>query len=435
MTASSIRSGLVGLAVVAAVLDVVALISGLVSGAPLAAILAIVAGAVTVAAALWAAARLTAYAEIQDNQLEQANSQVTALGRQVTQAAEYLNQADTAAASDDSQDLLGNAASTIETIAGATTDGLDKSDKAHTIAVRMGETVEQTDKAIKENISATENVTHAVAEISRALEETATNAQKVAAASEEAAALAQSGEDAVRRTIQSIGLIKQTVLGSAEKVQQLAARANQIGDIVKLIDDIADQTNLLALNAAIEAARAGEQGKGFAVVASEVRKLAEKTSRATKDIGDLIKTTQDETAAAVDAMHVGSQEVEEGSNLGAEAGNALQQILDSVARNTEQVQNISAAVEEMTAAANEILNAVETQADKFRANSNITGALLQDLDQLSAFMASVTDICRDNAAASNDLAKQLQQRRNGHNGSRNGDLRQLASQLKQAVGV
>jgi methyl-accepting chemotaxis protein len=134
-------------------------------------------------------------------------------------------------------------------------------------------------------------------------------------------------------------------------------------------------------------------------------------------------------------MHVGSQEVEEGSNLGAEAGNALQQILDSVARNTEQVQNISAAVEEMTAAANEILNAVETQADKFRANSNITGALLQDLDQLSSFVGSVTDICRGNAAASNDLAKQLQQRRNGYNGSRNGDLRQLASQLKQAVGV
>ncbi|HEU0166198.1 MAG TPA: methyl-accepting chemotaxis protein [Chloroflexota bacterium] len=435
MTAHSIRSGFIGLAVVAAILDVVALISALASGALAAAILAILAGAVTVIGALWTGTRLSAYAEIHDKQIEQANSQVVALTRQVGQAADYLNQAGTNAASDDSQDLLSNASNTIETIADATAEQLEKSDKAHTIAERMGETVSQTDKAIKENIAATENVTHAVAEISRALEETATNAQKVAAASEEAASLAQGGEDAVRRTIQSIGLIKQTVLGSAEKVQQLAARANQIGDIVKLIDDIADQTNLLALNAAIEAARAGEQGKGFAVVASEVRKLAERTSRATKDIGDLIKTTQDETSAAVDAMHVGSQEVEEGSNLGAEAGNALQQILDSVARNTEQVQNISAAVEEMTAAANEILNAVETQADKFRANSNITGALLQDLDQLSSFVGSVTDICRGNAAASNDLAKQLQQRRNGYNGSRNGDLRQLASQLKQAVGV
>src|SRR5581483_7105928 len=209
------------------------------------------------------------------------------------------------------------------------------------------------------------------------------------------------------------------------KVQQLAARANQIGDIVKLIDDIADQTNLLALNAAIEAARAGEQGKGFAVVASEVKKLAERTSRATKDIGELIKTTQAETAAAVDAMHVGSQEVEEGSTLGAEAGNALQQILDSVARNTEQVQNISAAVEEMTASANEIVNAVENQGDKLKNNSMVTANLLQDIEQINSWVEAVAAIARENTASTRSLAQALAERRAVY--ARNGSAGSLAA--------
>ncbi|MBV9121546.1 MAG: hypothetical protein JOZ39_12625 [Chloroflexi bacterium] len=436
MTSSSIRSSLLAVAGVATVLDLVALVAGLIAGAPVAALLAVVAGILTIGGASYASNRMSAALSSREKELDQASSQVSALSRQLADVADYLNQAGTSMSTDDSLETLSSAATTIETVVESNATQLEKAERAHTIANKLSETVELADQATKDNIAATENVIHAVVEISRALEETATNAQKVAAASEEAAALAQQGEDAVRRTIGSIGLIKQTVLGSAEKVQQLAARANQIGDIVKLIDDIADQTNLLALNAAIEAARAGEQGKGFAVVASEVRKLAERTSRATKDIGELIKTTQDETAAAVDAMHVGSQEVEEGSNLGAEAGNALQQILDSVARNTEQVQNISAAVEEMTAAANEIVNAVESQGDKFKANSNITGTLLGDLQQLNVWLDAVTAITKDNADATTELARVLQQRRwtNG-NGNRHSDLQQLASQLKQTVGV
>jgi len=167
---------------------------------------------------------------------------------------------------------------------------------------------------------------------------------------------------------------------------------------------------------------------------SEVRKLAERTSRATKEIGELIKTTQDETAAAVEAMHVGSQEVEEGSGLGAEAGNALQQILDSVARNNEQVQNISAAVEEMTAAANEIVNAVESQGDKFKANTGITATLLQDLEQLSICVNAVTTISRDNAATINELATLLQQGAAMTGQSKNGDLRKMAARIMETVG-
>ena len=127
--------------------------------------------------------------------------------------------------------------------------------------------------------------------------------------------------------------------------------------------------------------------------------------------------------------------MEEGSNLGAEAGNALQQILDSVARNNEQVQNISAAVEEMTAAANEIVNAVESQGDKFKANTGVTAELLQDLEQLSTCVKTVTAISRDNAASINELASLLQQGVAVAGQSNNGDLRKLADQLRETVGA
>lgn len=435
MTASSIRSNIVAAAAVAAIVDVIVVIVALISGAVLAAVLAVIAGLLTIGAASYAGNRAMAAIDGNAKELDRATAQVHALTRQLSDVADYLNRAAPAENGSNPLEALGAAKDNVEVVAEGSASQLDKAERANLIAAKLSETVELVDKATKDNLSATENVIHAVVEISRALEETATNAQKVAAGSEEAAALAQQGEDAVRRTIQSISLIRQTVLGSAEKVQQLAARANQIGDIVKLIDDIADQTNLLALNAAIEAARAGEQGKGFAVVASEVRKLAERTSRATKEIGELIKTTQDETAAAVEAMHVGSQEVEDGSGLGAEAGNALQQILDSVARNNEQVQNISAAVEEMTAAANEIVNAVESQGDKFKANTGITATLLQDLEQLSTCVDAVTAISRDNATTIAELAKQLQQGTTASGQSNNGDLHKLASRIMETVGA
>jgi methyl-accepting chemotaxis protein len=435
MNSSSIRSSIVGAAGAAAAVDAVVLIVGLISGAALPAILALVAGAVALGGASYAASKATAVVDARAKELARANAQIDALTRQLNDVADNLSHIGAAENGSNPLEALSAARENVEIVADGSSSQLERAERANSIAAKLAETVEVVDKATKDNLAATENVIHAVVEISRALEETATNAQKVAAGSEEASSLAQQGEDAVRRTIQSISLIRQTVLSSAEKVQQLAARANQIGDIVKLIDDIADQTNLLALNAAIEAARAGEQGKGFAVVASEVRKLAERTSRATKDISELIKTTQDETSAAVEAMHVGSQEVEEGSGLGAEAGMALQQILDSVARNNEQVQNISAAVEEMTAAANEIVNAVESQGDKFKVNTGITTTLLQDLEQLSTCINAVTSISRDNAASINELAQLLQHGVAVTAQSNNGDLRKLATRIKEAVGA
>jgi methyl-accepting chemotaxis protein len=137
-------------------------------------------------------------------------------------------------------------------------------------------------------------------------------------------------------------------------VESLGVRSDQIGAIIGTIEDIADQTNLLALNAAIEAARAGEQGRGFAVVADEVRALAERTTRATKEIGEMIKAIQKETREAVAAMVLGVRQVETGTIEAAKSGVALQDILQQVNDVAMQVNQIATAAEEQTATTSEI---------------------------------------------------------------------------------
>ena len=151
-----------------------------------------------------------------------------------------------------------------------------------------------------------------------------------------------------------MGQIAEKVQESAKTVESLGARSDQIGAIIGTIEDIADQTNLLALNAAIEAARAGEQGRGFAVVADEVRALAERTTRATREIGEMIKAIQNETKGAVAAMEQGVYQVESGTEEAGKSGAALQDILDHVNNVAMQVNQIATAAEEQSATTSEI---------------------------------------------------------------------------------
>ena len=171
-----------------------------------------------------------------------------------------------------------------------------------------------------------------------------------------ASATATSGAAVVQQTVEGMARIAGKVQDSARTVESLGARSDQIGAIIGTIEDIADQTNLLALNAAIEAARAGEQGRGFAVVADEVRALAERTTRATREIGERIKAIQAETRNAVAAMEEGVQEVERGTEDAAHSGRALEEILAQVNEVTGQINQIATAAEEQTATTNEISN-------------------------------------------------------------------------------
>ncbi|MFA7405014.1 MAG: methyl-accepting chemotaxis protein, partial [Pelobacteraceae bacterium] len=184
----------------------------------------------------------------------------------------------------------------------------------------------------------------------------ARNCQYAAEGAKLASEAAVSGAKVVDETIAVMNNISDRVKNTARTVESLGSRSDQIGEIVGTIEDIADQTNLLALNAAIEAARAGEQGRGFAVVADEVRALAERTTRATREIGEMIKAIQKETGAAVIAMEEGVVEVGKGSEKATGSGKALENILEQINSVTAQIDQVATAAEEQTATTSEISN-------------------------------------------------------------------------------
>lgn len=205
-----------------------------------------------------------------------------------------------------------------------------------------------------------------------------TEAIAVADKSVEARAAASEGGIAINTTISSMQSVFSAIQNSADMIQHLGSTSREIGNIAKVINDIADQTNLLALNAAIEAARAGEQGRGFAVVADEVRKLAERTSRATKEIGNMISTIQKDTSAAMTAMATSSARVSEGKNLVDQTGGHLERIVASVSQVTEMVQDIAGQTEAQSATSNLIAGTITDIASMSQTNKETVGTMFAE---------------------------------------------------------
>jgi methyl-accepting chemotaxis protein len=194
--------------------------------------------------------------------------------------------------------------------------------------------------------------------------------------------------------VDGMSRIADKVRSSAGAVEQLGIRSEQIGQIVGTIEDIADQTNLLALNAAIEAARAGEQGRGFAVVADEVRALAERTTRATREIGEMIKNIQSETRQAVKAMEEGVEEVERGTTGASRSGQALEMILEQISEVTSQVSQIATAAEEQTATTREISNNIHSISDTVLMSARSSEEMSMSSSRLSQLSVDLQDLVR-----------------------------------------
>ncbi len=258
-------------------------------------------------------------------------------------------------------------------------------------SLEISSTAETMAAASEEQSSQADEVAGAVEVMSRTITENAMAAQRTAQEAEKNGIVAKEGGYVVAQTVNKMKDIAVVVKQSAENIEKLGESSKQIGEIISVIDDIADQTNLLALNAAIEAARAGEQGRGFAVVADEVRKLAERTTEATKQIAIMIKGIQNETQEAVVAMKRGNEEVTSGIALADKAGQALNQILESTQDVQMQISKIAAASEEQSSTSEEIAKNVNSISHV----TNDSAKRIQDIAKSSEELSKLTDNLKD----------------------------------------
>ena len=236
---------------------------------------------------------------------------------------------------------------------------MDVSNNIASASNQLHATSSQIAAGAEEVANQTSTLATASEEMSATSGEIARNCSMAADASHHTTDSADAGARVVSETIGGMSVIADRVRQTSVTIEALGTRSEQIGAIIGTIEDIADQTNLLALNAAIEAARAGEQGRGFAVVADEVRALAERTTKATKEIGEMIKAIQNETRSAVNAMEEGVNEVEKGAKSSQQSGNALEEIRVRINEVTMQINQIATAAEEQTATTGEVTSNIQ----------------------------------------------------------------------------
>jgi methyl-accepting chemotaxis protein len=344
-----------------------------------------------------------------DNFIQTINSLIGSLRQLIGQVQENALQVASASnqiydAADQSAESTQQVATTIQQITEGTAQQTDSITKAINIVEQVSQAIEGVARGAQEQATSVGQSVELTASLSSTTQQVAANAQTGAAGAARAADTARTGSETVRKTLVGMENIRQKVDLSAEKVREMGQRSEHIGAIVETIDGIASQTNLLALNATIEAARAGEHGKGFAVVADEVRKLAEKATDATQEIGGLIKDIQQTIGEAMQAMDEGAAEVETGVLQAQESGQVLEDILVSSESVSHQMGEIAAAAQEMSGAVSDMVSAMDTVSAIVEENTASTEEMAASADEVSQAFENIASITEENSAATEEVS-------------------------------
>lgn len=298
-------------------------------------------------------------------------------------------------------DLLKEVSKTTEQMAAASQQLNSSSMESANAATSVAQSVADAAAVVVQQQTAVTNGTDSVASISQSVKSISQETEEVSQEADQAAKKAEAGNLVVEKSVNQIHSVEEKVRTTAQLVDELGARSQEIGAIVDTISDLAGQTNLLALNAAIEAARAGEQGRGFAVVAEEVRKLAEQSATAAQQIADLIGRIQDDTSKAVASMDSGRQAVVQG----AESVEGLRQVFEEinglVVNVAGKIESMSDSIQHVAGQSSEITNHME-QID--------TGAakVADNMQSISAATEEQSASAQEIASASDSLARQAQ---------------------------
>jgi methyl-accepting chemotaxis protein len=238
-----------------------------------------------------------------------------------------------------------------------------------------------------------------VSTMSASIEEVAAQVDSLLTISSETTLTADRGGTAIHTIVEAMATIKSTIDELAADIRRLGANSDQIGDIVKVIDGIADQTNLLALNAAIEAARAGEHGRGFAVVADEVRKLADGSGRATKEIAAHIGSTQSVIAQVTDAMTRLDARLDDSVRSTDSASDALRDIVSTVKDANRQIGQISSVTRSMSENTFRVIRSIQEITTSVGANLAATKQMASHSGEVSHAFDAITSISSQNASS------------------------------------